>query len=48
MALIPEMTAAIAEPPIVSETVDGVAVARLYGEPHAFLKDGHNLRRIEA
>ena len=33
MARITEMTAAIAEPPSVSETVDGVAVARLYGEP---------------
>ena len=33
MALITEMTATIAEPPGVSETVDGVAVARLYGEP---------------
>ncbi len=30
---VPEMPAPVAEPPVVSDTVDGVAVARLYGEP---------------
>ena len=30
------------------EVVDSIAVARLYGEPHAFLRDGQHLRRIAA
>jgi len=33
MASISDMTPALAGPPTVSDTVDGVAVARLYGEP---------------
>ena len=37
---------ALAEPE--EEVIDGIAVARLYGEPHSFLRDGQHLRRVAA
>ena len=37
---------ALAEPEL--EVVDSIAVARLYGEPHAFLRDGRHVRRVPA